>query len=458
MTDICLTCLTEPYLRTALPTSIQVCDFCSSFGPAVNFFDVIHACDDVLEAHFQPTNFDDAVVVYERAPQGTDVAETLRHLNVVCDDAIDALISDLEFVWFDRDSMEHKYLGWDPDQELYFRPRTDRSANVSAAWERMNRSLQQEARYLNPEASRVLEQVLGAVGGDLTNEGKPVVVQAGPGTEISRLYRARVFQVETHLTEALAHPGKFLGTPAPGIGQAGRMNAKGQPAFYGATTVDIALAEVRPPVGAWVATAAFDLLRPVRLLDIRSLGRIRLDAQTSLFDPASIAQAERRDFLRTLSSQLVQPVMPDLQDRDYLITQVIADFLATRNEPIDGIIYPSVQRPGVDDPAGNGDQAGFNVVLFSRASKVDGADAPSTSIAYLWQEEQGDRWLDPAVHERSRPSQLDEFEDADAARMRSDAKAISPSALVIVKTDIRIHKVTGVVITREETAVEYMVH
>ncbi len=457
MTYICLACLTEPYLRTALATTSQVCSFCSTEGPAANLFDVASACDDVLEAHFEPTNFDDSVVVYERDPTGTPLASTLRALNVVCSDAMNELIEDLEFIWFDRDSMEHKYLGLETDEELWFRPRTDRSANVSAAWNKMNRSLQEEARHLNPEASRLLEQILGAIEGDRTSEGRGVVVEAGPGTALSRLFRARVFQAESHLADALAHPAKLLGTPAPGTGQAGRMNAKGQPTFYGATSVDIALAEVRPPVGAWVATAAFDLVRPVRLLDIRSLGKIQLDSRISLFDPSSIALAERRDFLRTLSSQLVLPVMPDLQDRDYLITQVIADFLATRREPIDGIVYQSVQRPASDNAGASGDQTGVNVALFSRASKVAGADQPSLSRTYLWEQDEGDVWLEPVVHECNRPSHADERDDS-ADRTRFDARVASPAVLEVVKGQIQIHKVTGVLISRDDTPVRYMIH
>ena len=43
------------------------------------------------------------------------------------------------------------------------------------------------------------------------------------------------------------------------------MNAKGISTFYGATNEDIALAEVRPPVGSQVAIARFDIIRPLLL-------------------------------------------------------------------------------------------------------------------------------------------------------------------------------------------------
>ena len=46
----------------------------------------------------------------------------------------------------------------------------------------------------------------------------------------------------------------------------GRMNAAGISVFYGATDDETAIAGVRPPVGSWVATATFEVIRPLRLL------------------------------------------------------------------------------------------------------------------------------------------------------------------------------------------------
>lgn len=442
---ICLDCLKEPYLRQTLKTEQQVCDYCEMDRPCAGLFDVAYECDRVLETHFEPTHLEYAVVYHDREPVGSPLWSTLEDLKVVRSEAIDDLIEDLNFLWFDRDSMENKYSLEDEADTPWFRLRADLGEPVSEAWAQMNRSLQQEARYVNPQAMRVLETVLGNIDADHTDDGEPVVIAAGPATELTTLFRARVFQLEHHLTEALGHPARLLGTPAPGIGQAGRMNAKGQPAFYGATTVDVAIAEVRPPVGAWVATAAFELARPVRLLDLRSLNRVRIPAGLTYFDPTTTAMAQRRDFLKTLSSRLVQPVMPDLQERDYLVTQVIADYLATREKgPIDGIIYPSVQRPDTDSAYG------FNVALFARASTVAGASGKPLGKAYLWEHEEEDSWIEPWIVE-PRPvaaPAADGFDDiGDLPSARADHP---PETLRLVKDKIAIHKITGIQISRIE--------
>ena len=74
------------------------------------------------------------------------------------------------------------------------------------------------------------------------------------------------------------------------------MNAKGVPVFYGAVDSEIAIAEVRPPVGSHVVVGVFEVVRPLRLLDIEKL--ILIDGDGSLFDPATYNRRNRRDFLK----------------------------------------------------------------------------------------------------------------------------------------------------------------
>ena len=70
---------------------------------------------------------------------------------------------------------------------------------------------------------------------------------------------------------------------------------------------------------------------------------------------------------------MTQPIMPDDQDLDYLVTQAIADFLADAKQPrIDGIAFPSSQSS----------KKALNVVLFRNAAGVELLDIPvGTKIA-----------------------------------------------------------------------------
>lgn len=50
------------------------------------------------------------------------------------------------------------------------------------------------------------------------------------------------------------------------------MNSTGISVFYGATDDQTAIAEFRLSVGSWVVTATFEVIRPLRLLNLGDLG------------------------------------------------------------------------------------------------------------------------------------------------------------------------------------------
>jgi hypothetical protein len=160
------------------------------------------------------------------------------------------------------------------------------------------------------------------------------------------------------LEEALCRPDIHLGSPPARLANAGRMNARGISVFYGSTTAQTAIAEVRPPVGAKAAVARFSIIRPLRLLDLIALEHVQDGG--SIFDSTLKDRLERVAFLQSLGQRMTRPVMPDDEAFDYLATQAIADFLATENEPIvDGIIFRSVQVKN-----------GRNTVLFHKAARI----------------------------------------------------------------------------------------
>ena len=142
------------------------------------------------------------------------------------------------------------------------------------------------------------------------------------------------------------------------------MNACGISVFYGATDPSVAIAEVRPPVGSNAAVAKFNIIRPLRLLDLTALEDVHDGG--SIFDPFLKGRLERAAFLQSLGKRITKPVMPDDEAFDYLATQAIADFLATENEPrLDGIIFQSAQS-----------KKGRNVVLFHKAARVAELELP----------------------------------------------------------------------------------
>jgi hypothetical protein len=229
------------------------------------------------------------------------------------------------------------------------------------------------------------------------------------------------------------------------------MNAPGQPAFYGATSVETALAEVRPPVGSWVVVAQFAVIRPLQLLNLNLLGQLGLHPQASLFDPESKRAFQRYAFLRELSRRMVRPVLPESQDHNYLITQVVADYLAMRPRvPLDGIVYASVQRGAETENV-----SGENVVLFHKAARAIGADEESgTAEAVLYDYE--DDEYSPALYSEAelRPTILYKNDQPCLPRFQRSSNTHPAPSLKLIRDSIEIHHIVAVDIKANRIGVQ----
>ncbi|MGX1587936.1 RES family NAD+ phosphorylase [Brevundimonas diminuta] len=244
----------------------------------------------------------------------------------------------------------------------YTRRRAD-TRDLQEDWAALETELKTKHRFFSHEAETLFGRLFAGLHAMKTVDGRPVVRTIGPGTDLTALFRARAFQSNARFEEALIDPEQFVGTPASKFAMSGRMNPLGVAVFYGATSEALALAEVRPPVGSRVLTGRFDVQRELRILDVDALESVLVTG--SLFDPAFTAQEALGAFLEHLAARIRMPVMPDDEATDYLITQVMADYLAARVAPrIDGVAYSSAQ--GAPDA--------FNVALFNWSARVKAAD------------------------------------------------------------------------------------
>lgn len=242
------------------------------------------------------------------------------------------------------------------------------------------------------------------------------------------------------------------------------MNAHGISVFYGAFDQDVALAEVRPPVGSQAVVGKFALMRDVRILDVTALQSLFVEGST--FDPNYADRLSLAKFMGRLSDRITIPVMPDDEPTEYLITQMIADYLARRPTPgLDGIMFKSVQRPADDvEPKEDGSETPVpdlrNVVLFHHASRVEELELPEgteLSVNKYWSTEDGDE-PDYTVYEEvpPEPEAIDDAKPADDfgldhfAALRPHALVFDPSAdgrephLRIAKDSLVVRHVKGV--------------
>lgn len=370
---ICIGCIGEKYLAARLTEGADEqteCDYCGRVGDTAPIDDLADWVSEAIERHYYRTSSEPEGIDYLAAKEGlwerpgepvADLIAELAHIdNSPAQDVRAVLEERNENYDHDAAGEENPY-----DEEAQYKERPASDEALQAEWNRFEHALKTENRFFSQTARATLDSIFGRVDTLRRSDGKSVIATAGPETEYPRLFRARSFQSSRNLLEALKYPDREMGPPPARAAGAGRMNAMGISMFYGATESECALAEVRPPVGSKVLIGGFDLIRELRLLDIEAMLSIKVDG--SLFDPQHLTRLEHAQFLERLSWRISQPVMPDDEPFDYLITQAIADYLATEVSPaLDGVIYPAVQ-------AGTGK----NVALFHKAARVEALDLPA---------------------------------------------------------------------------------
>lgn len=433
-TFVCIECLTDTYLQNQFANSeADECSYCNEDRPGVTVEELATYCENAIHSSFSYVAQPDSVTHYGRPPVGSCRYAVLE---TVLREASPSLLEDIENELADRWADEQ-------DDDPYFEERLDASAQMTGDWWRMQQSLQFESRLANPAVGEVLEKVFRDLEQLHTAGGvSSAIIVAGPGNALSSVLRARSFENEAEMTHALKHPELRLGPTPKGLGSAGRMNAKGISVFYGATDEQTAIAEVRPPVGSFVITAVFELTRPLRLLNLADLSGMRPNSELSYFDPVRSEQAERCAFLQELKTQMLMPVMPNAADQDYLITQAIADFLAThRDLNLDGILFPSVQ-------SSESSNAGNNVVLFHKASGVERTEeGDALEHVQLWEADEDQWYFLPEIFE------AEPHEQAIPSNNHSPQRL---PALRLDRTQIAIHKVEAIAFKCKTDAVRHV--
>lgn len=375
---LCSKCIGEAFLRSEIEKEGEpgTCYYCDEHGVTTSIDEMADRIETVFEQHYQPTSTEPSSMEYISMKEGCRDWERdgERVVYVICNAAIidEAPGEDIrEVLKYRHQDFERDQMGEEGpfDEETYYAEKEIDDIEYRENWRYFEKNLRTEARFFSSAAESTLESVFEGLADHKAHGGNPIIVKAGPGTEMPVLFRARVFQSVKLLEESLKRPDKTIGPPPAVSAMAGRMNARGISVFYGATDISVAIGEVRPPVGSRVAVGRFELLREVQLLDVSALRSVYMEG--SIFDAGYIRQLERAKFLKRLSERITMPVMPEDEPSDYLVTQIIADYLANRDYPtLDGILYPSVQ--GID--------GGVNVVLFRKAARVSSIEIPQGTV------------------------------------------------------------------------------
>ena len=461
---LCFNCIGDAYMFDEVSRlgSKAECSYCGNILNTYSINRFSERTEEAFSQHYARTPQDppaylsavladkESNYVWDR--EGEQVVYAIMNAAEIPEEAAKDIQSILEEKFYDFESAT---MGEETEfsSDSYYEERGADDAFWQEKWREFEQSLKIEARFFSRPALELLYSIFDGIEEMRAGDGRLMVVDAGPETEFASVFRARVFQSREDLKTALAKPGNHLGPPPSKHARAGRMNAHGISVFYGANDPVVALAEVRPPIGSNVAIARFEIVRPIRLLDLTALNTVT--TYGSIFDPDLVDRLERAMFLRGLSQRITKPVMPDDEIFEYIGTQAIADFLAVeKTPPIDGIIFPSVQ-------ASNG---ALNVVLFHKAAGVEEMELPTGtqvnvslgySTEYGWEE---DYSVSEEVTTRKANAETEDCfdwlhfsDDFDAAQaqqensyqptLRIDLGSISVHAVEAVKFETRGHNV-----------------
>ena len=364
----CFTCIGDQFLSDEVKNkgTLALCSYCDHSREAFSLDELADRIDKVLQEHFERVT-DEPYWLHslDWPPDGERVLDVISEIanlrEEIAEDLADLLSGRFHY-WAVKEGGDDPY-----DSETYYQERSPDDWNFHYSWKSFCNEIMYRERIFPENAEPVLQEIFGNLSTLKTYDGTPVVREIIPSEEFP-IWRARTAQSDKELIEILENPTQHLGPPPHSLTQAGRMNQKSIPVFYGALEEATCVAEVRPPVGSRVVLGKFSFSRPVRLLDLDTFSKIYVDV--SHFDPDYTVLHGRASFIRSLVAEISKPIMPQDADREYLPTQFVASYLAHKMTPtFDGIIFPSSQTK----------ENGQNVVLFNHARGVEKYEPPKGS-------------------------------------------------------------------------------
>jgi hypothetical protein len=132
--------------------------------------------------------------------------------------------------------------------------------------------------------------------------------------------------------------------PNPEFAADGRVNPRGIPCLYLASTKEAAMSEVRPWVGSYISLAQFKIMRELAVVDCSKDKRIFSHWLIKSED----MPAEKREQVvwGEIAYAFSRPVTPDEPITEYVPTQILAE--AFREHGYDGIVYRSLLGDGIN--------------------------------------------------------------------------------------------------------------
>ena len=366
---VCRNCIDDPVLRGEIVAAnrIRKCSYCGRLRQAVSI--------EAIALHISPIFeqlvglAEDTIVIGEDSgfvefrPDGSTPQSLMTEMikpsvDGISEDIVDYL-SEISASSVLKDGEPDLY---DQTSDIY-EISIPKDPRFAESWSSFCDLIKHHERHFNANATTLLDEILEPiVSGEWPRNASAIRV-IGPETEDRFVFRGRLANSPDARTAIYLSPIRNLATPPPKLCTPGRMNPAGIGVFYGSFDTDTCVAELRAPVGGYVVVGKFEILRPLRVLDMTVLDEAAIDI--SYFNDELIRDCALNDCLRGFHRDIKRPIIPGAEPLDYLPTQFIAEYLWAKADPrFDGIIFGSSQISG----------DGRNLALFPHASWVAGAE------------------------------------------------------------------------------------
>ena len=430
--NICMTCVGDEFVTQWIAEDgvIRICDYCDDSAECVKMRELCEWVDDVYRKNYQPGGeypvFHDGQDKPSWEIAGSYPGDIIGDNLLAEEDVVNDVLSELsekESYAVARDGETAYY-----DEGYCYEEIPMHDFHHSELWDSFCDHVKHRSRFFGTKAIELLIELFSGIS-ELQFSSKLAPIRTLDLESDERfIYRARGARTDYSRIIISIYPEKELGSPPKHSAVAGRMNPAGIPVFYGALDRKTCLTELRLPVGDIALSGKFEIISPMRVMDLSVFREVY--QELSIFDPDYQSKVSRLKFLRRFEDEVSRPIIPGDELLEYIPTQALVEYLASHFEPkIDGLIYSSTQTNG----------AGRNIVIFNHAAHIkqvihnDGDNKGSRRFEVMWS---------PSHSNYSIYETEDDEKGIQIEKLQVSEEIIEPT-LQLVDGSLKIHLITG---------------
>lgn len=251
------------------------------------------------------------------------------------------------------------------------------------SYDDFQRTVKSQARYIhNDEVRSFLATVL-----ETSTSRSNVIEKGSVFWRAQRGYTWRRYKVgdEEELDQDAFESERMV--PNAALVGDGRINPRGIPCLYLASTKETAMAEVRPWLGSFISVAQFKVMRDLKIVDCskdkHDFGwQFVFNKDGDLIPRSTTPEERERIVWGNIGYAFSRPITQDEAATEYVPTQILAE--AFRAHGYDGIVYKSLLEKG------------FNIALFDcKAAELINCCLYSTELISFQFEQCGNPYFVP---------------------------------------------------------------